>query len=296
MHSKKPKQRYNDRLLFPVGKKLSIHLLLLLVLAVSVLGRYHIEFLIAYGSALLHESAHIIAARILKVPIARVEMHPFGVCAKLNAPSVTPKKEFLIAAAGPFFSLLLALLLERILKTFPISGVLYAMRLNFALALLNLLPALPLDGGRILKSLLSAKSGIVKAYNFTLKISQIIIAFLLIMSVFLLLTADFNFSLLLIGVFLLGNLSAEQKNISVLAMRELAHHKEKLYKNDINKVKCIAMYEDLPARKALRHFSSNYYYIIHIIDHRMHILRSVTETQLIDALILRSIRLRVKDI
>lgn len=300
MPRKKSLKKIKPEFIISLGGKLKIHLLFFVVLTAALLGGYLSFFLLAYSAALLHECAHILTAKRLGVKVSHIEIHPFGICAKMNASmSEHPQKEILIAFAGPLCSLIIAAILYSTacytpsIQSEPLN---YLFQINLMLALLNLLPTLPLDGGRVLKSLLSLNFGCVKAYNITLKISRFFIFVLLGGAIWLLLSTQFNFSLLLIGVFLLGNLSTEQKNLTLLAMKELVEHKERFFRHDIHRVKCITVQKTVPARKILPQLRSNHYFIVHVVDNNARIIKTLTETQIIDALINDSIRILVEEI
>ena len=279
-------------------KRLRLNPLFLLVLMAALIGGYHWLFLIAYASALLHEGAHILTATALKVPIARLEIQPFGVCGVLKNNFIkSPAKEILIASVGPLTNFCIVCILTYLKKHFGASYYFdYAIWVNTAMMATNLIPSLPLDGGRIFKALLTLSIGGLKAYNLMIRISRVLIVAILGVAVFILLTSGFNFSLILIGVFMLGNLTNEQKNISVMTMKEIIYNKEKLLKDEINRVEYIAAYHDLPARKVIRSFTYHKYYMINVLSDEERVINTLSESQVIDALVNRSIRIRVGDI
>ncbi len=300
MRKKNSTKKINLNFFVPLGAKLKIHLLFFIVLTAALLGGYTVYFVLAYAAALLHECAHILTAKRLGIKISHIEIQPFGICAKLHSSMAeSPSKEILIALAGPLCSACLALALFLTMTYLPNAKsalIQYTFQINLMLALLNLLPALPLDGGRVVKGCFTLAFGCVKAYNITLKISRFFITLLLGGAIWLLLSTQFNFSLLLIGAFLLGNLSAEQKNLTLLAMKELTEHKERFFQRDIHKAICITVRANIPARKILPRFRSSHYFIVHVVDKDAKILKTLTETQIIDALINDSIRVSVGDI
>ena len=107
-----------------------------------------------YGSVLLHEYAHIFTARAFGIRTPRVTMHLFGGAAQLaKMPWGLP--EAVIAIAGPIFSLLFGFLLLQFSNPFC-QGV---GQLNFLLALFNMMPLPPLDGGRVARGIAYAISG-----------------------------------------------------------------------------------------------------------------------------------------
>lgn len=120
-----------------------------------------------FGSLLLHELAHSMVARHLGVPIKSITLFLFGGVAELEAEPTSARVEFWIAVAGPAMSLCLAIefrVLEYIAVWSGLPAALveilsYLALINLVLALFNLLPAFPLDGGRVLRAVLWSRSG-----------------------------------------------------------------------------------------------------------------------------------------
>jgi Zn-dependent protease len=114
------------------------------------------------GSVLLHELAHAWVARVYEIPVARIVLYVFGGVTELRSEPATVRSEFFAAVAGPLTSLLLGLAFvggwfAGIALVWP--GWLVALFaplavVNIALGALNLLPAYPLDGGRVLRAFL----------------------------------------------------------------------------------------------------------------------------------------------
>lgn len=115
-----------------------------------------------FMSVVLHELSHSLVARRFGLGIRGITLFIFGGVAEMTSEPPNPKAEFWIAAAGPAASLAIALAvfgLTLISETFGgpagVTGVLaYLAYANGMLALFNLIPAFPLDGGRILRSIL----------------------------------------------------------------------------------------------------------------------------------------------
>lgn len=280
-----------------LGKYLRIHLLLLPLGAAAYWGNYFGLFAVSWVSALCHETAHILAGKRLGVPIAGVSLLPFGVCARLSHPVIKiPSHEILMALAGPLSNLILAALFWVLGQQFPSDLAQYGTAANLAMFCLNLLPCLPLDGGRILRACLTLGSDALTAWRTTLRISRAVSVCLLAGAVLLLLTSQFNFSLILIGVFLLGNLCGEQKSISQQALREILYYKEKLEREQLNRTSILTAYADLPARRLLRRLSYHRYYTIQVVDDRQKVVNVLTESQILNALLHQSIRITLGEI
>ncbi|MDK3157321.1 site-2 protease family protein [Kamptonema cortianum] len=113
--------------------------------------------LLLFGSVLLHELGHSLVARSQGIPVNSITLFLFGGVAAIDRESRTPGEALQVAIAGPLVSLSLAGLLRLVALALPQSALLYDLAmylstLNLVVALFNLIPGLPLDGGQILKS------------------------------------------------------------------------------------------------------------------------------------------------
>lgn len=114
-----------------------------------------------FTSILLHELAHTFVAKREGIAVNEILLHPFGGLSVMSKEPDSPKQEFRIAIAGPLMSLMLSLIFLLLLlpaKVFDnlilMSTFAFLFFCNLFIALFNLLPGLPLDGGRILKAIL----------------------------------------------------------------------------------------------------------------------------------------------
>jgi len=132
-------------------------------------------------SVLIHEVSHSLVARRGSVGVRRITLHFFGGVAEIEEEARTPEMEFKMAAAGPFSSLALAVILIvtwrfslAIDLTLGIRATLrYASYINFMLAAFNMIPAFPMDGGRILRAFLWKRSGnIISSTKNATRVSQ----------------------------------------------------------------------------------------------------------------------------
>jgi Zn-dependent protease len=110
-----------------------------------------------YASVLVHELSHCVVARSFDLPVRRILLYPLGGFSEIEQEAQTPAREFLVSAAGPAISLVLAAGgygLTKLVTTGTTTEVLVAqlMWANLLVGLFNLLPGLPLDGGRMLRA------------------------------------------------------------------------------------------------------------------------------------------------
>jgi Zn-dependent protease/CBS domain-containing protein len=117
-----------------------------------------------FVSVLLHELGHSVVARRYKIPVRRITLFIFGGVSQIEAEAATAGADFRIAVAGPLVSLALAALFAVLAPVVAgVSPLLalarYLAYINVALALFNLIPGFPLDGGRGLRAIVWGVTG-----------------------------------------------------------------------------------------------------------------------------------------
>jgi Zn-dependent protease len=165
--------RLGSMLGFPVEVNLSFLILLGLVL-VGFGGFAGVMIvLLAFASVLLHELGHALVARKLGVHVSGIELGFFGGAAKMENMPRTADHELAIAAAGPAVSLMLggaALGLAALTHVWLFAMIGWT---NLVIAGFNLIPALPMDGGRILRALLTKRMSFIAATDAAVYVSRI---------------------------------------------------------------------------------------------------------------------------
>ena len=143
-------------------------------------------YLAVLGCIVLHELGHARMARHYGIATRDITLYPIGGVASLERMSEKPSEEFWIAVAGPAVSVVIAAILRLltvILPTgFPQAGagfqpdcfVFHLALINVGLVIFNLLPAFPMDGGRMLRALLSGPLGRLRATRIAAGIGSVL--------------------------------------------------------------------------------------------------------------------------
>ena len=175
-------------------------------------------------SIVFHEFCHSIIARQFGLPMKGITLFIFGGVAEMNKEPENAKSEFFMAIVGPISSMLLAGIFFAIYaagKTVhwpkPVNGLLvYLAWLNIILAVFNMIPAFPLDGGRVLRSILWAIKGNLRwATRISSGLGAALGLFLMVLGVISFIGGNFIGGLwyFLIGIFI--------KNASQMSYRQL---------------------------------------------------------------------------
>jgi Zn-dependent protease len=197
-------------------------------------GVFMITLVLAvFGCVLLHELGHALMARYFGIGTADITLYPIGGVARLNRMSEKPREELLIAVAGPAVNVAIVALLTPLVLLALGSGVLrdglivaghlslpallakfvFTLWLaNGVLVLFNLLPAFPMDGGRVLRALLSMRLGQLRATDIAAKVGVVMAAGLMVLSFFV-----GNPMLLLVAMFVVF---AGQQELHALRQRQ----------------------------------------------------------------------------
>ncbi|WIV68582.1 CBS domain-containing protein [Natrialbaceae archaeon AArc-T1-2] len=179
-----------------------------------------------FVGVLLHELGHSLVAQRYGFPIDSITLWLFGGIAALSEMPEDWRKEFNIAIAGPIVSILVGVVtyglflltpvLEGVAPTTVLNGTLFVLAylafLNVALAIFNMLPAFPMDGGRVLRALLARNQSYTRATQQAAGIGKF---FAVLMGIFGLFT--FNIILIGIAVFVYIAASSEAQQVVIKA-------------------------------------------------------------------------------
>jgi Zn-dependent protease len=199
---------------------------------------WSILFLVAlFASIALHEYGHALVASFFGINAKDITLFPIGGLASIEKLPKNPKQELLISSAGPAVNLVLAACCwlffsqQNLLKAhINFTGVINSANFlpllgvaNLLLALFNLLPAFPLDGGRILRAIFAFWYNYVKATHMVATISKVVAALFVAYGLL-----SLDVMLLLLGFFILIFSKAEEAYLQLKALVKGIRLKEML--------------------------------------------------------------------
>jgi Zn-dependent protease/CBS domain-containing protein len=174
------------------GIQLRIHITFLLLIGWLAIGYYAeggsaaaagriLFILLLFGCVVLHEFGHALAAKAFGINTPDITLLPIGGVARLERMPEEPTQELIIAAAGPAVNVVIALGLWLVIGWSPAADpavfegsnlLMKLMQINVWLVLFNLLPAFPMDGGRILRALLATRMSYARATQTAATVGQ----------------------------------------------------------------------------------------------------------------------------
>ena len=191
------------------------------------IAMYIVTVLALFVCVVLHEYGHALTARKYGVQTRDIILSPIGGVARLEKMPEKPMQEFVIAIAGPLVNVAIALFLfllflllglpdpigiEEGISNFqkPINLLRTLLYINIVLFIFNLIPAFPMDGGRILRSLLSLKFGRTKATKIAAGVAKVFAVIFFLVGIYF-----GQFILAIIGIFVYFMSGSEQKQIVI---------------------------------------------------------------------------------
>lgn len=186
--------------------------------------RFTVLMLCLFSCVILHEFGHALTARQFGIRTRDITLLPFGGLASLERLPDEPLQEMLVAVAGPAVNVVIATLLYLLIEALgmgprvmdPVDAPLLVqlMWVNLTLAIFNLLPAFPMDGGRVLRALLALKLRADRATHYAARVGQLMAIGFAILGVMV------NPMLVLIAIFVFVSAGAENKSQKVRTQLE----------------------------------------------------------------------------
>ncbi len=222
------------------------------------------SFLVYTFCALIHELGHSIEAQKCGYKLVNVTLMPFGAIVTGEVSNMSYIDEIKVSLAGPLVNLTLSVVMVAVWWIFPevYPYTELAVTANLALCIINLLPAFPLDGGRILlctlSTFLSRKTAVLICKTIGTLLFFVFLT-LYVFSIFI----DRNPSLLLFSIFmLLGVFDKGKENRFIRLYQSISYGSLK----NCKKIKSLAVSEDFTLKKLYKKIDGGYLYRIYVYD------------------------------
>lgn len=236
------------------------------------------SLVILYGAVILHELAHFFACIALGEKVSELRFMPYGVNLRTDG-VLNPIHSMIISAAGPAMSLLLFC----VFGSFNSAAMRIFRASNMAVFILNIFPALPLDGGVFLKNALTYRLGYIRAHRYAMELTRIIAAMFAFFGMIFLLLSKYNISLLVISAFLVYNLKEERKKI--IFLRQLIYTKEFDRRGKSLYIKHRAVATEVTAASLTDYFGYNYICHFFVYDCDMNLLGTLDQSEIVDGIL-----------
>lgn len=235
-------------------------------------------FLFCVLFSFLHELGHVTMAKHLGVKIKNITLMPYGALVNCNIDYLDNKDNIKLAISGPFINITFCILLAALWWIYPVSFsyTSYMLNINMGIFLINLLPCYPLDGGRVVLSLINKN---IEKTEKIIRILGVVVSFILFILFLISIFFRMNISILFIAIFIfIGAVKGiREEKIKVYA---------KLFLNDMDRerymVKEIMVKETEKIFTLYKLLKDKYYIRFLVVDKDMNIIFKFDEKILRD--------------
>ncbi|SJZ38875.1 M50 family metallopeptidase [Garciella nitratireducens] len=277
----------------------SIHILFIPIMFLLYFLGYGKIMIILLIIIILHELSHGLIAMFFGIKIKELEILPFGGVVKLDKSlNFTNREEIFISAAGPIFNLVISATVFFFQKYFGLknSNVDFIIFSNLIIGIFNLIPVLPLDGGRIVRSLLSYLFGYKNATRIIVIFSKLFAFFLIGINIFIFSLESYNITFILLGIFIYIKSNKEQKMTAYITMRDFASKKESLNKQGSMESQHMTVLPETTLGEISRQFTPKKFYIIYVLNEHYALKGILTEDEILSAILEYGMHGKVKNI
>ncbi|MCR4401824.1 MAG: M50 family metallopeptidase [Firmicutes bacterium] len=259
---------------------------LLLLFVYASVGLFR-ETVLVFWVVLLHELAHVAVASCLGVRATRVELLPFGGSVSFSESLLaSPVREALIAASGPVHNFAFALFVVVMERCGYVSGNLseFLVETNVAMGVFNLLPAIPLDGGRLLRAALAPTLGPVRASLLAAGLGRLIGAGVLVIGGALAYLGHCNILVPVLGGFLVFAASREAYMASWARIKDILRKRDRFLAQGAMAVNVLAAHEAAPLGGVARRFVPGKLNLVAVFDDELAMRGLVSEVDVLEAM------------
>jgi stage IV sporulation protein FB len=274
----------------PRGMKIKIHPLFLLLVITSLFFHMGYEMVIVFAIVIIHELGHVCVATAYGYRVREMELLPFGGVARLESSEYgwSPRHETMIALAGPMNNLILVVV-GIVLHSIGIWGdalTEFFNRTNFMIACFNLLPALPLDGGRILRAAYARTAGFQRATEVAIRMAFVLSTICMLIGILALSFGYIHYGILVLSLFLFVSAWQLKKQLRYETIRFLDSRRRSRHERP-QQVRSLAVSEITILQDVVADFAPDCYHVVYVLDQSHDVKGVLAERELIDTLFVR---------
>lgn len=271
---------------------IKIHLSSIIVIILALITDLGAEYLCAFISISIHEAVHIYFGKLFGLKIYNIALLPAGLTAVIDEAGASLREKIIIYLSGPLANAIIFMLtfscyhiLNSVVNDNKIIYILTLFyKVNIYLTVFNMLPVLPLDGGRIFFEILAKQKGIY----ITLKYVKIIyFAFFCITFCVGIIQSYLyhNFNILIISIYLAYLIKSAKWEAVFMNLKQLLFRRSRILKKGVYPVRTIVALKDVSLGDILKYMDFDSFHIIHILDEDFKLTYTLTEQDIIDGLI-----------
>ena len=216
-----------------------------------------------------------------------IRILPIGLNAQIDMQSGENTNWFIINVSGPLINILLFAVFF-ILDSYYLNlsdNMRFFIYVNAYLAIFNMLPMMPLDGGRILRGVLYTRLGLFKAHKYTKRVSKFLGILLIIVGMYRCTQSVYNFSIILIGGYIFYFLKYEDMEVSFMNIKNIVYRRSRFLKKGVYPGRELVVIKSMRLGDIVKNMDFDRFHIIYVLDDNMKLAKVFTEQEIIDNMI-----------
>ncbi len=247
---------------------------------------YHNKYLSTFAAIVIHEISHIVVSVAQGRKLYCIRIFIIGISAIFYEDYYKDTNFFLIYIAGPISNLLISLVCV-LINTYYLTksdNIHFFILTNVFLALFNLLPVLPLDGGKILRDILISKMGLFKAHKYSKSMSRGLGLLIILTGIIQLHDNMYNFSLLFLGGYIFYCLKYDESEVYFMNIKNLVYKRSRFLKKGIYPGRELVVIKSMRLGDVVKNMDFDRIHIIYVLDENMRLVKVFTEQEIIDGM------------
>jgi stage IV sporulation protein FB len=258
-----------------------------LLIPLLLVAGFAVEYLIAFFSISIHEISHMAAARSRGCRLRIIKLMPAGISATIDEGYRTKLDSIIIYSSGPVANILMSIasFLINLILVHPSDYLLFFALSNIYLAAFNLIPAIPLDGGRILNELLSDSIGLISAGKHLRRLAFILSAAFIILGIYQLISSRINFCLLVIGIYIMLIFRTGKMEASLMNIKQIIFRRSRILKKGVYPARDLIAMKSMLLGDTIKNMDFDRYHFIHVLDNDFKLIKIFSENDILESML-----------
>lgn len=244
------------------------------------------EYAAAFLSISIHEFAHMALARSYGCRCDGISILPIGLSASINCGGCHDKKLIPVYLAGPAANMLIFASIKAIMMAMGADGdnLRLVCQTNLYLALFNMIPAYPLDGGRILMAALAGRMGLISAGRLIRRIALAASIGIVLWGALDSPASVGGASLVMIGIFMISAIKKSRTECAFMNIKQILYRRTKLLRRGIYQARELVVMKNTMLSAAINYMDHDSFHLISVLDDNFSLIGICTENDIMEAM------------
>ncbi len=263
----------------------NINILLVPLILIAIMNNFAIEYVITMSFIIAHEFGHILVAVILGGRINSIRILPVGLNAEIDDSKCTKLSKLYIYMSGPCVNIIFASIFYAC--PYVSNEFTIVVHINIWLAFFNLIPIMPLDGGKIAFEILSQRFGLFRASKKMHIFSVFLSIFIICLGLVIFKKTLYNISMVLIGSYVLLCAKGIKKETAIMNIKNFIFKKSRIIDKGIYPVREIVVMKNIKLSEVIKAMDhANMFHLVSILDEELKIIKVMTEQEILEVLMI----------